>query len=111
MHLVLAISFVLFFHLTVVVENRKDNELTSNEQTLYHKLRNMFNDQTLELILSEKRKTEAGLQNRDILAVCQKTCRHLRVDSTDETLRLPYKQCRDDCVSDIIALLSARKCS
>ena len=42
---------------------------------------------------------EAGLKNPEILKFCQDECAHLRVSSTDDALRQPYKTCRDDCVN------------
>ena len=85
----LAISIQAFGERNFADEQRDD--------ILLAKLRSFLQRSYDDIYLS-KRKTQAGLDNPELLAECQLECAYLRVDSTDPALRQPYKSCRDECV-------------
>jgi hypothetical protein len=107
--LVVSIAIVIF-SLAVYVESYQEDESNADEHMLYNKLRHVLKNQLRESMFMEKRKTAAGLANPDVLASCQSVCAVLRVDSYDEDKRKPYKDCRDKCVDEVLALLDKRNC-
>lgn len=89
--------------LLMSIEARQQNDFY--DEDIVKLLRRYFFQRNYDNDFSfTKRKTEAGLQNPEILKICQDECAHLRVSSTDDALRQPYKTCRDDCVNRRLGL-------
>lgn len=60
-----------------------------------------FLQSTSDRLSMSRRKTQAGLQNPEILAYCQAECAWLRAGPTEPAdRRKPYTTCRDDCVDE-----------
>ena len=94
------VFLIVFLSVVVFLDGYRLNAKRFDDEELANFARRFLQSTSNRLLMS-RRKTQAGLQNPEILARCQAKCAWLRAGPT-ETVdhRKPYISCRDDCVDE-----------